>query len=94
RQRTSAGVNFSANLTRDWEFRYNASFDLVAGSTVRQQFSLNRDLHCWRLEFNRTVSDVDSSFGFRLYLISIPDLKFTRGREDYMGSLGGGLGAF
>ncbi|MFO7609101.1 MAG: putative LPS assembly protein LptD [Candidatus Krumholzibacteriia bacterium] len=94
RQRTSAGVNFSANLTRDWEFRYNASFDLVAGSTVRQQFSLNRDLHCWRLEFNRTVSDVDSSFGFRLYLISIPDLKFTRGREDYMGSVGGGLGAF
>ncbi len=93
-QRTSAGVTCRATLTRDWDFRYNASFDLVAGTVVRQQYSLHRNLHCWSLEFNRTISDVDSSFGFRLYLSSIPDLKFTRGREDYMGSLGGGLGGF
>ncbi|MBE0567086.1 MAG: LPS-assembly protein LptD [Krumholzibacteria bacterium] len=94
KKRTSAGLTFGTSLTRDWEFRYNASFDLVAGTPVRQQYSLNRDLHCWRIEFNRTISEVDSSFGFRLYLTSIPDLKFSRGREDYMGSLGGGLGAF
>ncbi len=92
-RRTSVGVTFRTNLTRDWEFRYNASFDLVAGAAVRQQYSLNRNLHCWKLEFTRTISEVDSSFGFRLYLASIPDLKFARGREDYMGALGGsGLG--
>jgi lipopolysaccharide export system protein LptA len=91
-RRTSAGVTLRANLTRAWEFRYNASFDLVEGAPVRQQYSLYRDLHCWRLEFTRTISTVDSSFGFRLYLMSIPDLKFARGREDYMGSLSGGMG--
>ena len=91
-RRTNASVNLHTNLTRGWEFRYQASFDLVAGSPVRQQYSLHRDLHCWRLEFTRTISNVDSSFGFRIYLMSIPDLKFTRGREDYMGSLGGALG--
>ena len=59
---------------------------------MRQQYTLGRDLHCWRLEFSRTVSEVDSQFGFRVYLKAIPSLKFTRGREDYMGSLTDGLG--
>ncbi len=80
------------NLTRNWQFRYTASFDLVAGQAIRQQYSLHRDLHCWRFEFNRTISAVDSQFGFRIYLKSIPSLKFARGREDYMGSVGGAIG--
>ncbi len=92
RQRTQASVNVRANLTRDWDIRYTASFDLVAGTPTRQQYSLHRDLHCWSLEFTRTISEVDSSFGFRLYLLSIPDLKFARGREGAMGGLGSGLG--
>ncbi|MBU2502907.1 hypothetical protein KJ682_16375 [bacterium] len=89
-----ANVNFGvqANLTRSWQFRYDTSYDLAIGQPVRQQFSLTRDLHCWALEFNRTLSDVDSQFGFRLYLKSIPALKFVRGREDNLGGLGEGLG--
>ncbi|MBU8870598.1 MAG: hypothetical protein KOO60_07030 [Gemmatimonadales bacterium] len=94
RHRANGGLNFKTNLTRKWEFRYTTSFDLVAGTATRQQFSLNRDLHCWRLEFNRTISSVDSQFGFRIYLKAIPALKFTRGREDSMGSLTGGLQGF
>ena len=85
--------NFAANtnLTRNWQVRFQASFDLVTGTAIRQQYSLHRDLHCWRFEFNRTISAVDSQFGFRIYLRSIPSLKFARGREDYMGSIGGGV---
>lgn len=87
----SANFNLSANLTRNWEFRYQASFDLVEDAVVRQQYSLNRDLHFWRLEFTRTISAVDSSFGFRLYLRAIPDLKFTRGRDSFGGAPGAGF---
>jgi len=94
-KRASANASFNAQLTRNWEFRYSASFDLAEGIPIRQQYSLNRDLHCWRFEFNRTISTVDSQFGFRIYLQSIPALKFSRGREDYMsfpgGDFGGGL---
>lgn len=88
----SANLSLRANLSRYWEFSYQTSFDLVTGAALRQQYTLGRDLHCWRLEFNRTVSTVDSQFGFRVYLKAIPSLKFTRGREDYMGSLADGLG--
>lgn len=94
-RRASANVSVRANLSRDWELSYQTSFDLVTGAALRQQYTLGRDLHCWRLEFNRTVSSLDSQFGFRVFLKAIPSLKFTRGREDYMGSLvdgyGGGL---
>jgi lipopolysaccharide assembly outer membrane protein LptD (OstA) len=88
-KRATANLNFNTQLTRNWEFRYTASFDLEEGQATRQQYSLNRDLHCWRFEFNRIISNVDSQFGFRIYLRSIPALKFARGREDYMGAPGG-----
>jgi hypothetical protein len=91
-KRATGNLALNTNLTRNWQFRYQASFDIVAGTPTRQQFSLTRDLHCWRIEFNRTLSAVDSQFGFRFYLKSIPSLKFTRGREDYMGSIGGPIG--
>ncbi len=91
-KRATGNLSMNTNLTRNWQIRYNASFDLVTGIAIRQQYSLHRDLHCWRFEFNRTISAVDSQFGFRIYLRSIPSLKFARGREDYMGSAGGALG--
>ena len=89
-KRASGNFSLSTDLTRAWKFRYQGSFDLVTASPVRQQFSLKRDLHCWAMEFNRTVSNVDSQFGFRIYLKSIPALKFSRGEDGGMGSLGGG----
>jgi lipopolysaccharide export system protein LptA len=92
RQDTStarAGVTLTTNLTRDWQFMYTTSVDLGARAMTRQEYRLQRDLHCWRLEFNRIVSAVDSQFGFRLYLKAIPELKLTQGKEDLMGSAGG-----
>jgi len=84
-----ASINLGARLTRDWDFRYSASFDLAEGTTTRQEYRLQRDLHCWRLEFTRTVSSTNSEFGFRFYLKAIPELKLTRGREDLLGTAGG-----
>ena len=86
-RRTTGRFTVSGNLTQHWEFRYSNSFDLVSSTVIQHQFSLNRDLHCWRLEFNRTVSEYDSRFGFRIYLKAIPSLKYTRGDEQYMSPL-------
>lgn len=89
-----ASLTGSARLTRDWDFRYSASFDLEARAITRQEYSLQRDLHCWRLEFTRIVSTYDSEFGFRFYLKTIPELKLTRGKEDLLGSAAGLGGLF
>ncbi|PID80813.1 hypothetical protein CSB20_05535, partial [bacterium DOLZORAL124_64_63] len=92
--RASAQLSLDATLTRTWKFNYSGGFDLVAGGTTRQRFALKKDLHCWALEFNRIVSSNNSEFGFRIYLKSIPALKYSRGREDGMGNLADGLGGF
>jgi lipopolysaccharide assembly outer membrane protein LptD (OstA) len=93
---SSARSNFTvaSAISRNWDFSYRASFDLDEGAVINQSWSLNRDLHCWRLEFTRTdYGRGDLQFGFRLYLKSIPSIKVTRGNEDELGGLGG-LGQF
>ncbi len=91
-RRANGNLGIRATLTRTWQFNYTGSYDLVTGIPTRQQFGLKKDLHCWALEFNRTISSVNSEFGFRIYLKSIPSLKFTRGLESSMGTLGSELG--
>ncbi len=90
-RRATTNMGVTATLTKSWKFNYTGSFDLVTGAPTRQQYGLKKDLHCWALEFNRTVSNVNSEFGFRIYLKSIPALKMTRGQEGSMGALGSGL---
>ncbi|MEZ4387357.1 MAG: putative LPS assembly protein LptD [Candidatus Krumholzibacteriia bacterium] len=93
---TSRGsLRVTAKLTRDWSFNYTASFDFRSGRTVRQEYRLQRDLHCWRVEFMRTVSESNSEFAFRLHLLSIPELKLTQGKDNLLGAArgaGAGLG--
>lgn len=83
------GVRVTAQLTRDWSLNYTASFDFRTGSTTRQEYRLQRDLHCWRVEFMRTVSANNSEFAFRLHLLSIPELKVTQGKDNLLGAARG-----
>ena len=97
---TSRGsLRLSAQLTRDWSLNYTASFDFRAGETVRQEWRLQRDLHCWRVEFMRTASNLDTEYAFRLHLLAIPELKLTSGRDNMLGTARGmtsglGMGGF
>ena len=81
-------LSLSANLSRYWEFSYRGSFDFDQGRILNQHWTLKRDLHCWALEFTRSVYTNNQEFGFRLYLKSIPALKVARGKEDLLGTAG------
>lgn len=86
-------LTLSTSLSENWDFAYRSSFNFTSGQMLSQSWNLRRDLHCWALEFNRTIYPNDSEFGFRLYLKSIPAVKVTRGKEDLLGtasSLGAG----
>jgi lipopolysaccharide assembly outer membrane protein LptD (OstA) len=79
-------LSLNTNLSRNWQLSYRASFDFVSGTTLSQYYTLTRDLHCWRMEFTRSIYTNDQEFGFRLYLISIPSIKVTRGKQDLLGT--------
>ncbi len=100
RELTSRGsLRLKTQLTRDWSFNYTASIDFKDGQLDRQEYRLTRDLHCWRVEFMRTISRDRSEFAFRFHLISIPELKLTSGRDNMLGTARGlssglGMGGF
>lgn len=92
----TARASFNAKLTlsRNWNLTWRGSYDFTDGSMTSQSWKLQRDLHCWRMEFSRRISSVDQQFGFIISLKAIPAVKWTRGKEDLVssgGSRGGGL---
>jgi lipopolysaccharide assembly outer membrane protein LptD (OstA) len=80
-----ASLNAALTLTRTWDVSWRGSYDFESGALTSQSYNLERDLHCWSLRFTRTLSRVDSQFGFMIALKAIPDLKVTRGRSDLVG---------
>jgi lipopolysaccharide assembly outer membrane protein LptD (OstA) len=87
---TPTHVNADGNvaLPGAWSLHYSTELDVSRGQFTNQYYSLRRDIHCWALEFDRSVDGGGSEFGFRLYLKQIPDLKVTRGHQ----GVGGGYG--
>jgi len=83
-----ANMNAALTLTRSWSVSWRGSYDFESGALTSQSYNIERDLHCWNMRFSRTLSRVDSQFGFIISLKSIPDIKMTRGRSDLVG---GGL---
>jgi len=90
--RATANLTISTALTRNLEFTYRTSVDFVTGQFLRQEWAITRDLHCWRLEFTRILRPNNPEFGFRIYLLSIPSLQVTRGNDQLLGALPGGMG--
>jgi lipopolysaccharide assembly outer membrane protein LptD (OstA) len=87
---TTARLGLSANLsvTRNWDLAWRGTYDFEDGTLTSQSWNLVRDLHCWEMRFSRTVSAVDSQFGFIISLKAIPDVKVTRGKSDLVGGYG------
>ena len=87
-------LNAAVTLTPTWELSWRGSYDFERGDLINQTWNLHKDLHCWELRFTRSVSAVDSQFGFIISLKAIPDIKVTRGKQDLVGGLrrlGGGI---
>ncbi len=88
--RASISVRGSVMLPISWNLEYSSNFDIETGNFNNQAFSLSRDIHCWRVEFRRTVTDA-TDFSFRIYLKGMPDVQFRRGNQSaggYFNQLG------
>ncbi len=91
--RATISTRMSAILPISWNLDYSANFDVETGNFTNQSYSLSRDIHMWRIEFRRSLTN-SSDFSFRIYLRSIPDLKIQRGNQSLGGYFGRQLGSF
>jgi len=88
--RASISVRGSVMLPISWNLEYSSNFDIQTGDFTNQAFSLSRDIHCWRIEFRRTVTDA-TDFSFRIYLKGLPDIQYRLGNQSaggYFNQLG------
>ena len=79
----SSALNLGSEmgLTRAWRLRYSIYYDLTDQKVNSTSYSLTRDLHCWRMAFERRSSVGHSSYYFRINVNDLPDLKYERTRR-------------
>lgn len=67
-------------LTEKWRIRYSNRLDLVDREIVSQTFTINRDLHCWTMDFSWTPSSFNSYYRLEIRVneSALRDLKLTK----------------
>lgn len=68
------------SLTPKWQFSFTSSFDLSAKEMTAAQFSISRDLHCWKMSFNAIPFGSYQSYNFLINVDSniLRDLKYEK----------------
>ncbi len=62
--------------TRNWAVSWGTQYSLTTGDFDAQSLHFKRDLYRWEANFDFTrAPNGNSSFGFRVHLIDLPDLK-------------------
>jgi hypothetical protein len=71
-------LNLKVNLTKNWSIGYRANFDLLNKKIISQDFSVERDLHCWQLSFSWTPSGYNKQYFLTIHVKSptLRDLKY------------------
>ena len=79
----------TGNIARGWRIQYQGSADLTHGGLLAQEYSITRDLHCWRAQFVRRFSATEAAeYYFRISIVQQPELYVERGSRG-LGSYSG-----
>jgi len=74
---SSMRMSVSARITKNWAISYDNYIDLKAEELVSHNFTITRDLHCWKMFFRYTKQGEYWNYKFQLFNIKLPDaLKF------------------
>jgi len=71
--------SLSAKITKNWEVSYNNYINLKTKEIASHNFTITRDLHCWKIVFTYSHSTLDDywNYRFRIFNIKLPnELKF------------------
>ncbi len=70
-------TSISAKITKNWSISYENYIDLKEDEFVSHNFTITRNLHCWKIFFRYTKQRDYWSYRLQLFNIELPDaLKF------------------
>lgn len=75
------------SLTRGWNISYSGYYDLERGQFTNQQYSLERDLHCWQASFIHRRFGGEWSYYFQIAIKELPDIMYERGKRGLQSSV-------
>lgn len=87
--RATLNMNSGFQLTRNWKFTYSTTFDVENREFLGQNFTVNRNLHCWEMSFSRQKLGDEWQYYFRIGIKAHPEIYTESGRR---GLRGGGYG--
>lgn len=78
----STGINATFQPTVNWEMSYSTRYDYNEGKFVTHEFTFNRVLHCWQLDFTWTPTGPAAGWSFSIYVRDLPDIKLNAGSTE------------
>jgi len=74
----SASLRTGFYLTKNWNVSLNTIYNFKDMRFNNTGITLNRDLHCWSLEFSYTQYQENWNYSFRIGIKEIPDIKLEK----------------
>ncbi len=78
----STGISATFQPTVNWEVSYSTRYDYNEGKFVTHNFTFNRTLHCWQLDFTWTPTGPAAGWSFSIYVRDLPDIKLNAGSTE------------
>lgn len=77
-------ANLGFNLTENWKFTATGSYDVIRGQFAAPRITIDRDLHCWTMDFSWTPIGQLAGYRFELKVKApqLQDVKITKQSRD------------
>ncbi len=74
------GINGQFSLTPKWKVSFSSGYDFTDKEVTATQFTITRDLHCWKMSFNTIPFGTYQSYNFMINVDSsiLQDLKYEK----------------
>ena len=81
---TNLRGDLSFNLTENWKFSANGSYDVTNKQFAAPNINISRDLHCWIMNFSWVPIGNYRNFQFeiRIKASQLQDIKVTKSDSD------------
>lgn len=71
----STGISASLHPTPNWSMTYSTRYSYTEGRFATHEFTFDRTLHCWKLNFTWTPTGPAAGWSFTVYVKDLPDIK-------------------
>lgn len=82
---TRANGSLGLNPSKNWRVDYAYQYDLRTRQMISQNYSIKRDLHCWEMQFTRSISGGVTEYYFKINVKNLPEVYYEQGSRGLRG---------